>query len=143
MQIDRKKFGCQSLFTLFLIKQFPFQLLGTCEKLEVIFHTAVATKKKLTMINWIEVLEKILLLNLNRILVEYYSITGCGYGEASSVLILALLFYGFLIRDSFFALKNTCPLFATPKSHLQVCNLIVNFLLLILVNERLCKVQID
>ena len=59
------------------------------------------------MINWIEVLEKILLLNLNRILVEYYSITGCGYGEASSVLILALLFYGFLIRDSFFALKNT------------------------------------
>ena len=68
MDADRpKKFGCQSLFTLFLIKQFPFQLLGTCEKLEVIFHSAVATTKKLTMINWIEVLEKILLLNLNRI----------------------------------------------------------------------------
>ena len=144
MDADRpKKFGCQSLFTLFLIKQFPFQLLGTCEKLEVIFHTAVATKK-LTMINWIEVLEKILLLNLNRIfswVLFHYRVRL--WWSVISVNISRTAFYGFLIRDSFFALKNTGPLFATPKSHLQVCNLIVNFLLLILVNERLCKVQID
>ena len=44
---EPKKFGCQSLFTLFLIKQFPFQLLHrTCEKLEVIFHTVIFTEKK-------------------------------------------------------------------------------------------------